>query len=289
MTRGFTVHELIISLTIMSAVFVVATHFALEQARFFRAVTDVSTLRWQLEQATNVLRNTLWSVSPRAGDILVAQDSALEIRLATGTAVSCEGVPGTVLIPAPTVVGNTLSAFMRRPERGDRVSALFSDSLGATWLHLRVMSAPEPAGVCSMFPAAPGAWAVATVEPLALPAGTPLRFTRPLRLSLYRSTDNRWYLGARDWNGEREQFNTIQPVAGPLGEHTADTESGLRFAYHDRDGAVLLEPVDGTRVSSVTVVARASTHRPVRMRGLRRADGIYRDSGVAVIRLRNVR
>lgn len=275
MKRGFTVHEMIISLTIMSVVFAIATHFALEQLRFFRAVAGVSAARTQLEQATELMRNVLWSVSPGSGDILVAQDSAIELRLAIGTAVTCASTPGVLVIPASTAGGNTLSSFIRLPELGDRVSTLFSDSLGATWLHLRVSSGAEPGGSCVMFSTMPGTYSLATVEPIAIPPGTALRFTRPLRLSLYRSSDNRWYIGARDWNGERAQFNAIQPVAGPLAAHAANVESGLRFLYHDLHGVELRDPVDESRIAAVTVAARTT--------------GAHRDSAVAVIRLRNRR
>lgn len=272
--QGFTVHEMIISLTIMSVVFAIATHFAVQQLRFFRGVAGASAARSQLEQATELMRNVLWSVSPGSGDVLVAQDSAIEVHLAIGTAVTCASSPGVLVIPGSAPAGNTLSSFIRVPEPGDRVSALFSDSLGATWLMLRVSSA-EPGGSCVMFSTASGSHTIAIAEPVAVPPGTALRFTRPLRLSLYRSSDDRWYVGARDWNGERAQFNAIQPVAGPLASHAGDSESGLRFIYHDRDGAELREPVDASRIAVVTVSARTT--------------GAHRDSAVAVIRLRNAR
>lgn len=270
--HGFTVHEMVISLTVMSVVFAIAAHFAMEQLRFYRGVAAAGAARSQLEQATELMRNLLWSVSP--GDILVAQDSAIEVRLAIGTAVTCASSAGVLIIPLPATTGNTLSSFVRLPEPGDHISALFTDSLGATWLRLRVSSA-EPGGSCVTFSAAFGSHTIATAEPLTVPPGTALRFTRPLRLSVYRSSDDRWYIGARDWNGERSQFNAIQPVAGPLASPTHDTESGLRFVYYDGDGVELREPVDASRIAAVTVAARTT--------------GAHPDSADAVIRLRNTR
>lgn len=273
MRQGFTVHEMVISLTVMSMVFAIATHFAMEQLRFFRGVAGATAARSQLEQATELMRNVLWSVSPGSGDILVAQDSAIEVRLAIGTAVTCASSPGVLVIPVSPPTGNALSSFIRLPEPGDRLSALFSDSLGATWLHLRVSSEAETGGSCVMFSTASGARTIATAEPLTVPPGTVLRFTRPLRLSLYRSSDDRWYIGAKDWNGDLARFNAIQPVAGPLAPHTGDVESGLRFVYHDRDGVELREPVEASRIAAVTVAARSA--------------GVHRDSAIAIIRLRN--
>jgi hypothetical protein len=268
--RGFSVHELLISLTVMGIVFALITHFALQQMRVFRYVDEVGGQRSQLGQVAGIVRNLLANVSPSAGELLVAQDSALEVRATIGTAFVCGGAPGQVAVPAPDAsAGAISSAILRPPMPGDRLSALFSDSNGATWLHLQVASPPTADGGCSFNPAIQ-AWIIATLEPVSLPPGTPLRITRPLRLSLYRSADNRWYLGARDWNGEDQRFNGIQPVAGPLFPHEDDARSGLRFEYHDAQGAGIAPPVDAGRVTSVTVVARAAT-----------------DSMTAVIRLSN--
>jgi prepilin-type N-terminal cleavage/methylation domain-containing protein len=259
--RGFSVPELLISLTAMSVVFALATHFAVQQMRFFRNVGDVQAVRSQLDHVTEIARNVLVNVSPSTGELLVAQDSALEVRLTTGTSFVCSSAPGRIVIPAPMASSEgVLSAFARLPAPGDRVSALFSDSLGATWLHLQVASPPDAAqDLCAFSPEIGTTWSIATVEPMTLPSGSAVRFARPLRLSLYESSDNRWYLGARDWNGDALQFNAVQPVAGPLLRHDDGAGSGLRFLYHDNQGSELFPPVDVRRVASVTVVARAAT------------------------------
>ena len=163
-----------------------------------------------------------------------------------------------------------MTAFVRSPAAGDRLSALFSDSLGATWMHLQVASAPVTEGPCPSNPMIDATWSITTVEPMALPIGTALRFTRPFRLSIYRSSDDKWYLGARDWNGGGQHFNAIQPVAGPLLRHEDGVGSGLRFMYSDAQGQTPSQPPAVDRIASVTVVARASA-----------------DSMVAVVRLPN--
>lgn len=271
MKRGFAMHELLISLTVLSAVFALATHFAVRQMRVFRQVGEVAAARSQLQQVTEIVRNAFANVSPSTGELLVAQDSATEIRMTTGISFVCGSAPGRVIIPAPgAAVAGLLSSFMRDPAPGDRVSALFSDSAGATWLYLQVASPPQPEGPCGSSPGIDSSWSITTVEPMSLPAGAALRFTRPLRLSLYKSSDNRWYLGAKDWNGLAQQFNAIQPVAGPLSRYEDATDSGLRFTYRDALGAELPQPVDVGRVASVSVLARTSA-----------------DSQTAVVRLLN--
>ena len=273
MKRGFSVHELLISLTVMSVVFAVATHFATQQTRFFRGVAEVHAVRSQLDHVTEIVRNVLANVSPATGELLVAQDSALEVRVTTGTSFVCSSVPGRLDIRAPSASSEgDVSAFARSPSPGDRISALLSDSLGVTWLHLQVASPPGAQELCAYNPEMGKTWSIATVEPMTLPPGAAVRFVRPLRLSLYRSSDNRWYLGARDWNGDALRFNAIQPVAGPLLRYQDGPGSGLRFLYHDNQGRQLVPPVDPATVASVSVVARAAT-----------------DSLWAVVRLPNAR
>jgi hypothetical protein len=285
---GWTLHEMLVSLSLLGGVVALASHMATGQLRFFRGVADVASLEHQLGQAAGIVSNVLWGISPPGGDIVAAQDSAVEIHAPIGAAVACAAGAGTVTIPAPSARGNALSAFLDAPQPGDRVLALFSDSLGTTWLSFHVSSAPGPGAGCVF---ATSGWTLLLREPIELPVGTPLRFTRPLRLSHYRASDGRWYLGAKDWNGALERFNTIQPVAGPLLPHGADPDSsGLVFRYFDENGSELAAPVEVRGVSGVRVVVRAVTSAPVRIAGRARSAGDrFRDSLVLTIALRNAR
>ena len=290
--RGWTLHEMVVSLGVMGGVIALAAHMATSQLRFFRGVGEIAALRGQLGQASAIAASVLWSASPAAGDIVVAQDSAIELHASIGAAVACAGAPGRVTIPAATSDrGNTLGAYLTAPNEGDRMVALFEDTTGAVWLTLRVAAAPVAEGVCAAFSSPAGAWILALEEPVTVPSGTPLRFTRPLRLSLYRASDSKWYLGARDWNGTSQRFNAIQPVAGPLRPYSANpAASGLVFVYRGGDGAELEAPVDARRVASVTIVSRGATGRTVRMPGVVSApSGAYEDSVVVSVSPRNAR
>lgn len=291
MRRGFTVHELLISLSVTSAVLALATYVALGQQRLFGEVTGIADVRSQLAQGSELIASLAWPVSPGAGELVAALDTALEIRTVVGTAVACGGGPGRVVIPAPaSVTGGTLAAVVGAPGPGDQVAALFSDSLGDTWLTLRIAGPPEAGGACPGLPQVREAWTLPTIEALSVPAGAPLRITRPLRLSFYRASDGRWYLGARDWNGAAGAFNGVQPVAGPLRAWSPDPGgSGLRFTYHDRAGTSLADPVDPAAVASIVVVLRAASRRPTRFAGLARDPVAWEDSAVTVVALRNAR
>ena len=204
-----------------------------------------------------------------------------------GSAVVCEGFPGRMVVPAPTDSGgHTLGAFLDTPQPGDRIAALFADSLGSTWLTLQVATSPV-ADVCARFGVA-DAWSIATNEQLAVPSGAVLRFARPLRLAMYRASDSRWYLGAREWNAEQQVFHSIQPIVGPLRPPSADESlTGLLLVYRDSSGARLFPPFDPARVAAVTVVTRTQTAAPVRVEGLAVFGARRGDSSTVTISLRN--
>jgi hypothetical protein len=289
MRRGWTLHELIISLGVMAGVIALAVQMAVGQLRFFRGIGEIASLDGQLWQAAATAATVMWEASAAGGDIVVALDSAMELRAAIGTAVVCGSSPGRVTIPAPSAVRNTLSAFLSMPDADDAVFALLEDSLGQTWLTFRVASSPSVADGCVSFPSV-APWTFELREQIAIPIGTVLRFARPLRLSLYRASDNRWYLGARDWNVAAQRFNSIQPVAGPLEPYSADpSKTGLRFAYFDAAGAELSEGSDTRRIASVGISARGKSIRPVRIAGMARHAPAYADSVTLIVGLRNAR
>lgn len=276
--RGWTLHEMLISLAVLGGVLAIAAHVAAAQLHLFRDIGESAALRRQVGQTSALVATIVSHASAAGGDIVAALDSAIELHAPIGTALLCASDAGRVVIPAADArPGNVLSSFSERPQPGDRIHALYQDSLGATWLSFHVASDPHMASGCAFFPGVADVWVLELREALGLPAGAPLRFTRPVRLSIYRGSDTRWYLGARDWNGLTERFNTIQPLAGPLRPYSADPDStGLLFTYRDASGAVLDAPTDPLRIASITITARAA--------GARRVD-----ESVLVVALRNAR
>lgn len=288
MRSGFSLHEMLISLTILGAVMGLAAHAAARHARLFRGIDELAVARDHATHTSAIAERVLWGVSPRGGDLIAAHDTALEVRMPVGSAVVCEGWPGRLVIPAPTdSAGHTLAAFLDTPQPGDRISALFADSLGAAWLTLHVAVSPV-ADACARYPGVASAWSVVTNEQLVVPSGAVLRFTRPLRLAMYRASDSRWYVGAREWNAEQQGFHTIQPIVGPL-RPPSDNESmtGLLLVYRDTSGARLFPPFDPAGVASVTIVTRTLTSTPVRIEGLPGFGSRRADSATVTIALRN--
>jgi hypothetical protein len=276
---GWTIHEMVISMTVLGGVIAIAAHVAAGHLRLFRDLGESVALRRHVGQTGAIVAAFLSHASPHAGDLVAASDSALELHAPIGSAFACSSDPGRVVIPAADGrSGNVLTSFFEPPQPGDRIHVLFEDSTGATWLAFHVATVATPAVGCVQFPSVAGVWLLELREPVVIPGGAPLRFTRPVRLSLYRGSDSRWYLGARDWNGETGRFNTVQPVAGPLRPYSTNPDSsGLLFTYHDSLG-VQLDPGIAAlgSIASVTITTRAV--------GVRRSD----DATIAVA-FRNAR
>jgi len=266
---------MLISLCVMGGILAVVAHQATSQIRLYSGIQQLTQARENRMHAQAIAERVLWSAAPQAGDVVVAQDSALQMLMPIGSTVTCSSSPGSVTVAAGSSQrGSVLAGFGDTPEPGDRIAALFHDSIGTTWLTFRVASAPVTAA-CERFPAT-RAWQMAMVEPVTLPAGGALRVLRPIRLSLYKASDARWYLGAREWNNEANRFNTIQPVSGPYARYDPDpSRSGLAFIYRDRSGQPMEPPIDAARVAGIAIVVRASSSRA--------------DSGTVSIVLRNAR
>ena len=285
--RGWSLHEMMISLGVMAVALGLAAHASVVHLRFFRGAGEIVAVRSQLSVVGTVVAAIVWGVATAGGDILVAADSALEVRSAVGSAVVCGTGPGQVTIPAAEPRGNTLSGFEAMPDVGDFIHAFVGDSIGSGWIRATVASVAPGAGACP--PAASVAGLTLTLaEPIELPAGAVLRISRSMRMSSYRASDGMWYFGVRDWNAATGRLNTIQPVAGPLEPYSADaTRSGLLFRYFDATGLELPVPVDVGRVATIQVTARARSRRPVSVAGLGRQGVAYVDSTTTTVSFRN--
>lgn len=264
MRRGWTLHEMIVSLVVAGGIVALAASAATGQLRFFRGAGEVSALRIQLTQGAMVASNVLRDVGSRH-DIHVAQDSAIELSVTIGSAITCASDTGRLRVTRPQPSGATLASFIEEPQPGDAVHAFVSDSI-AGWIRLTVAAAPLPVP-CVRFPESAG-WQIALAEPFVVPAGAPVRFTRRTRLSHYRASDGRWYVGLREWNAPLARFNAIQPVAGPFAPYSP-TASGIQFDYRDEAGVLLELPADPGRVALVTFVFRGETIRPAQVPGLK--------------------
>lgn len=280
--RGFTLHEMLISLTMTGFVIALAASAASGQLRFYRGLGQVSETRTQVAQAAAIAANVLRDVlSP--GDVLAASDSAIEVAATIGLAHTCTTEAGRLVLAGAQPRGNTPASYVEPPHPGDVAHVLVADSAGHGWIALSVLSVAALDEPCAQLPEQRAVWEVRASAALHVPAGSPVHFTRRTRLSLYRASDDRWYLGLRDWNAATGRFNSIQPVAGPLLPYSSiASQTGLRFELLDTHGRAAGAP--GGEVALVRVLARGESLRPVKMPGLATTEGGFaRDSAVASI------
>jgi hypothetical protein len=296
---GATLVELIVALTIAGVVLALIASISVRQQRAYADLADAAALSGQLREAAAILPIDLRAVASAAGDIRngEARDTAIEIRATIASAVGCDTTAlGVVLAPAGTGA-ETFASFLTTIEVGDTAWIYSSRASRDEWRPFGVASvaniAANPAG-CSplgptLSPSERSAARVAIVldasPPVAAMVGVPMRFTRPMRYSLYRAGDGDWYLGERDWNPVAARFNTIQPVSGPF---SSPSLGGLVFRYLDTLGSPLATPVSDTRaISLIRLDLHGQTRNVTRLSGSsarRRGDSLS-----LVVLLRNRR
>jgi hypothetical protein len=205
-------------------------------------------------------------VAPGEGDIAMggARDTSLQFRATIVSAVVCDSGAGTVVL-APAESATRFSSVLIRPAVGD--TAWFLDVAPAveTWVPRPITAVADSSAICRLGSSAP--FGTAPHLSLALRLGAPapprsnvVRVTRPWRYSIYKASDNAWYLGAKEWNPASAKFNTIQPVAGPLVSAAA---GGLRFRYLDSAGVVLPGvPPDPRQIAAIDVGFRVDSVIP---------------------------
>jgi hypothetical protein len=222
----------------------------------------------QLRDGLAALAADLRAVSPAGGDIPAggARDSAVELRTTIGTAVVCDVATASITA--------ALASFVASPKAGDTVWVYVASDSSAAWSPLPIGGVGTISGnrAC-VLPAAASSiighrqtsrswYSLELSEPLRseIPTGAPLRITRRVRYSLYRSADDRWYLGRREWSPARARFESVQPVSGPYRQYASEGSeaSGLELRYFDRDSVQLPSGSPaGDRIAQVTVVLRA--------------------------------
>ncbi len=293
--RGLALVELVAALVVGGIVLTVVANIALRQQRAFVALTDDAVLAGQLRGAASMLPMDVRGAAAGAGDLREAGDTSLEVRETIASAVVCDTVGSSVALAPAGAGAGTFAGSIVAIEPGDTAWVFSPDDSIPGWRRFRVSAVGSSrAGQC--LAAGPrlsgGALAVArtTVSldsgpPPSILVGRPLRVTRPIRYSIYRSSDGSWYLGARDWSNAAARFNTIQPVAGPF---QPPSSGAPVFRWFDTTGAPLATPVTSRdRVALLRVELRGQTRDADRALGSARNVGPRRDSISIAVAVRN--
>lgn len=272
---AFSLIEMTVVLVIVGAIGSTIGLLLMRQQRFYRGTSELIATRQSVRDAIEVLTTDIRGMSVADTARLLA-DSAMEFFSTVGSSVVCQVLgPSEVGLAPASAPGSTLSSFATQPDTGD-LAVVYAQSAPAVgrWRRYRIVafSARAISTTCPVTSAfatdveiAGGsrAYAVSLDPPLAdeIRPGSPVRFIRRGRYSLYRASEGDWYLGYRRCNAIGGSIcGSIQPLSGPYHGYTPDvTQSGLVFEYFDRTGLdARAAPLSLARVD---VTARAASRQ----------------------------
>jgi len=297
---GFTLVELAMVLGILGVVGSAIGLTLLRQQRFYRGTEELVGAREGVRDAIEILSTDIRGMSIADTARLLA-DSAVELFASLGSSVVCQVAGSEIGLPAGTTPrGNTLTAFLTQPDTGDL--ALFlrdSADAGSLWERHRIaaFSARSKATTCppsTGFAAADDVDATGTAFVVVLSTslsdhvhrGSPVRFIRRGRYSLYRSSDGSWYLGYRRCNALGPSVcGAIQPLSGPYRAYSSNPRStGLLFEFFDASGSRLTPGSASLALARIDITARSERGQSVAVEG---RGWIPADSASVSIAVRN--
>lgn len=301
--RGYTLVELIFTMTLLGMVGAALISLLTHQQRFYRDASNTVSVRRELRGAASLLPTEVRALSSRGGDVLEMDPTSFAFRANIGSSIICERstlTPTTFLLPPQALAaGNTLSSWYSLPTAGDGIYVFDEGSAtGAeddSWFATTVVSMVEVASGChpspytdatADAPAAKPRWLV-TVLP-ALPStvrpGAGVRFTRPVRYQLYQPSGSpRWYVGYQQ--NVSGAWSAVEPVGGPLVGGVSGAGQGLAFQYYDTLGGTATLATK-TALSRVDVTLRGVSSSG---RALKAREAPFRDSLLFRIGIRNFR
>ncbi len=271
---GLSLAELVVVMALAGLVGSLIAVTLTRQQRFFRGAAELHSVRENVRDAMELLSTDIRGMSV-ADTVRLRADSAIEFFATIGSSVVCQISGSEVGLPAAHSSPNSLSAFLIEPDTGDL--AVFygrSESSGEVWEQHRIVdfvprtlasSCPTASRMSeqSELDAAGKGFVVTIGTPLRgeVKAGSPVRFVRRARYSLYRASDGDWYLGYRRCNAIGvSACGVIQPVSGGYRAYTSDRlATGLLFEYFDASGQRLPPDASPLALARVDITARSGS------------------------------
>jgi type II secretory pathway pseudopilin PulG len=282
--------ELVVTLTLLGVVATMILGTLRGQQRFQIGMMEILDAKRSAHHAVDVLYAGLRATSSR--DIYAIADSSIALRATHGASYICAIDSGRASITLPSSAdGADLSTFLTMPRAGDSLVVLDSGESPAgdddRW-SAHVLSSDPTGGVCPMRPAGlskrPDAQgiAIALLPQLSgtIHVGSPVRFFRATRYSLYRGTGSEWMLGYSTCAAGA--CSARQPLSGPYLPFRAQGLGGVAFQFFDAPGAPTSDP---RGVARIDVVARTRSASRIDAAHLRAEH--YYDSAAMTIALRN--
>ena len=295
---GATLVEIILALVLIGVVGTAIGHTLLRQQRFYRGTSELLHAREGVRDAMELLSTDIRGMSI-ADTVRLLADSAIEFFANVGSSVVCQLATTAVGLPGVSLGrGNVLTAFTSTPDTGD-LAVFLKDSIdaGSEWERHRIngfgprsLAVACPAstdlGRNADIAAGTAGFLLELSSPLGghVSVGSPVRFVRRGRYSLYHGSDGDWYLGYRRCNAVGgSSCGPIQPLSGPYRDYSSDPErTGLRFEYFDRSGRRLAPNESALGLARIDIAARAESRQRLEGRVSNPAD-----SATMAIAIRN--
>jgi type II secretory pathway pseudopilin PulG len=280
-----TLAELAVVLALMGVLGGTVGLTLLRQQRFYRVTTELLHAREGVRDAIDLLATDIRGMAT-ADTVRLLADSAIEFFANVGSSIVCstDGANGVGLPGASSGRGNALTAFLAQPDTGD-IAVFHRDSLDgdSEWERHRITGfGARTSGV-----ACPG-FALDLATPLSahVRIGSPVRFIRRGRYSLYHGSDSRWYLGYRRCNAVgASSCGAIQPLSGPYRDYSSNPlNTGLLFEYFDGSGRRVTPGGSPLGLARVDITARAESRQRIVVEGRATAPS---DSATVSIAIRN--
>lgn len=274
--RGFTMIELMIVVVLLGLIGTMLTTILVRQQRFHRAVANVTDSRARMRDISTIMPTDLRSISTAGRDLLLITDTTMQFRAYVGASIMCRFAAATVieLPPRRLASGNVLTSWINPPAPND-IAYLYDEGTQGgnaddNWM---------PYVITDTVSATDASWCPTSTTPayttaadngarryritlgtapnaVQVETGSPIRFAREVRYSIYQASDNQWYVGFQRCTpnatyGTPGTCGTREVLAGPVLAGTADTlTSGLFFVYRNKAGTRL------TTLSATDTIAR---------------------------------
>ena len=266
--RGFTLTELIVTLSLLGVVGTIVARLMMDQQRFYQTTREKLVIRREIRTALSTIPADLRSISSVGGDISSFNDTQITFRGTYGTAIICAKPSATTLdLPPTDMARTTLAAWYTPPAVGDSIFAFRTDSMGAggdSWTAHRITSVSQNVSYCPASPfidavldAAKARWRVTVTPAVAdsVKVGAPIRLVRSMKYELVTGTSGKYYLGRAEYSGGAWGAST--PIAGPFTAPAAAGQvGGLQFTMQDSTGAIINPGGNALSVSRIDVRLR---------------------------------
>jgi prepilin-type N-terminal cleavage/methylation domain-containing protein len=307
---GFTLTELVISMTLLALIGSSIVAVIISQQRFYRGTNQLTDTRSQLRQIATVLPSDLRGISGTGGDVYFMSDSAIEFRSTFGSSVVCKlitSAPASIVLPPRTTIkGARWTSWSQQPVIGDSI-ALYDENASTSgtddrWTMHQITGWTAVTGDVATGCQSTTKFVLAadltstnpsfkiTVSPAfgtTITQGAAVRFYKRVRYNLYRASDGLWYLGYKDCLTSRTpQCSALQTIGGPYQPYGAPGTgtSGLEFAYYDSLGAVTANRL---KIARISLVLRGQSAERVQLGGINSGWTTFRDSLNIEVALRN--